>query len=130
MSGKAGILIKAAVVLMAGAWQCAALASGSPAPSAEDVEKTTVRFGDLNLDHPEGAAVLYRRIRHAAQRVCGEPKNPGSWTISPVWRSCVAQSIDRAVIAVDRPALTAYYRVHGTPSDREKSPLVTASSQR
>ena len=121
MSSKAKIWASAAVVLLAAAWQCDALAAASNAPAGGDVEQTTVRFGDLNIDRAADAAVLYRRIRHAAERVCGDPQMVGSRTISPIWRSCVAQSVERAVLAVDRPALTAYHRVHAAPNDRGSS---------
>jgi UrcA family protein len=121
MSSKARIWASAAVVLLAAAWQCDALAAASNAPAAGDVEQTTVRFGDLNIDRAADAAVLYRRIRYAAERVCGDPQMPGLSIISPSWRICVAQAVDRAVLAVDRPALTAYHRVHAAPSDRGSS---------
>src|SRR6202163_3187487 len=78
MSSKAGILIKVAVLLLAGASQCDVLAAAPKTPAAEDVNQTTVHFGDLNLDHPAGAAELYRRIQRAAVRVCGDPHLPGS----------------------------------------------------
>jgi UrcA family protein len=129
MSNRTGLWIKAALLLAAGAWQCDALAAPE-APTARDVDQITVHFGDLNIDRTAGATVLYRRIRHAAERVCGEPQLPGSHMISLSWRRCVAQAIDGAVVAVDRPALTAYHRVHTTPSDRGSSMALAASPQR
>jgi UrcA family protein len=126
MSNRTGIWIKAALVLLAGAWQSDAMA----APGAPEAEQITVRFGDLNVDQTAGAAVLYRRIHNAAESVCGEPQLPGSRIVSYSWRRCVAQAVDRAVAAVDRPALTAYYRAHTTPSDRGSSMTFAASSQR
>jgi len=129
MSNRTGIWIKAALLLLAGVWQCDALA-GPEAPTASGVEQTTVHFADLNIDQTAGAAVLYRRIRFAAERVCGEPKLPGSFVVSPFWRRCVAQAVDRAVVGVDRPALTAYHRAHTAPSDRGSSVALAASSQR
>ena len=129
MSNRTGIWIKAALLLLAGAWQCAALAA--PAVStAANVEQITVHFGDLNIDQTTGAVILYRRIRHAAERVCGERELPGSRVVSLDWRRCVADSIDRAVISVDRPALTAYHRVHAAPSDRGLSMALAASTQK
>jgi UrcA family protein len=128
MSNKTGIGISAALLLLAGAWQCDALA-GSNAPTARDVDQTTVHFGDLNIDQTAGAAVLHWRIRHAAERVCGEPRLTGSHQVSAIWRRCVAQAVDRAVAAVDRPTLTAYHRVHSAPSD-QGSTVLAASSQR
>jgi UrcA family protein len=116
MSRKPRIWINAAVLLLAGAWHSGAFASTPPA--GEDVRRITVRFDDLNLEQPRGVAVLYRRLRLAAEDVCGEPQRPGEAIISADWRACVAQAVERAVVAVDRPALTAYYRKH-TTSDHE-----------
>ena len=129
MSNRSGIWIKAALLLLAGAWQCGALAAPA-ASTATNVEQITVHFGDLNIDQTTGAVVLYRRIRHAAERVCGEREVPGSRVVSLDWRRCVADSIDRAVASLDRPALTAYHRVHAAPSDRRSSMALAASSQR
>jgi UrcA family protein len=128
MSSKAAIWINAVVVVLAGAWQFDAAAANAPA-SAE-MNQTTVHFGDLNVDHPAGAAVLYHRIRRAAQSVCGEQESPGSNFISRSWRACVAEAVNRAVIAVDRPALTAYYRRHTKPSGQDASTALAALSQR
>src|SRR5260370_27102336 len=129
MSNRTGIWIKAARLLLAGAWQCDALAAPD-APTARDVEQITVHFGDLNIDQTTGAAVLDRRIQHAAERACGEPQLTGSHVVSPDWRRCVTQAVDRAVVALDRPALTAYHRVHVTPSEQGSSRVLAASSQR
>jgi UrcA family protein len=127
MSSKASIWINAAVVLLAGAWQVDAAAAG--APDSAGVSRTTVHFSDLNVNHPAGAAILYQRIRHAAQEVCGDPHYPGSAIISRSWQSCVAEAVNRAVVAVDRPALTAYYRLHTKPLDQQASTALAALSQ-
>jgi UrcA family protein len=118
------------MLVVAGTCQSDALAATSKVPSAGDVGQITVHFGDLNLDQPAGAAALYRRIRLAAERVCGDPLPPGSLIPSHFWRSCVAQAIERSVIAVDRPALTAYYRGHTTPSDQKLVAALAASANR
>jgi UrcA family protein len=130
MSSKIGVWIYAAMLVVAGTCQSDALAATSKVPSAGDVGQITVHFGDLNLDQPAGAAALYRRIRLAAERVCGDPLPPGSLIPSHFWRSCVAQAIERSVIAVDRPALTAYYRGHTTPSDQKLVAALAASANR
>ncbi len=130
MSSKIGVWIYAAMLVVAGTCQSDVLAATSKAPSAGDVGQITVHFGDLNLDQPAGAAALYRRIRLAAERVCGDPLPPGSLIPSHFWRSCVAQAIERSVIAVDRPALTAYYRGHTTPSDQKLVAALAASANR
>lgn len=129
MSNNAGILMNAAMVLMAGTWLSDASATEPRVTTGIEASRTIVNFADLNIDTPQGASALYGRIRHAAQGVCGDPQSPGSRMTSPAWRSCVAQSIDRAVAAVDRPALTAYHRLHSAHSDRQV-PTVLASSRR
>ena len=116
MSRKPRIWINAVLLLLTGAWQCGAFAS-TPAAD-EDVRRITVHFDDLNLEQPRGVAALYRRVRLAAEQVCGEPKRPGEAMISTDWRACVAQAVERAVVAVDRPAVTAYHRKH-TTSDHQ-----------
>jgi UrcA family protein len=130
MSNKVGVWIYAAVLVVGGAWQCDVQAAASNAPRAGDVGQITVHFGDLNLDQPAGAAVLYRRIRHAAEHVCGVPQSPGTNIPSHAWSSCVADSVERSVVAVDRPALTAYYRTHTTSTDRKLLMLSAASPKR
>jgi UrcA family protein len=119
MTSRAAIWIGAAGVVLAAAWQCSLPAGASQRPPATEVNQAIVHFGDLNVDRPEGAALLYRRIRHAAESVCGEQRDPGTQMISVHWRSCVARAIDDAVVSLDRPALTAYHRV--------QRPLVAAS---
>jgi UrcA family protein len=116
MSNKTGVWVGAAMLLVAAVSQSAARAAESETTAIGGVEQTKVRFGDLNIDRPEGAAVLYRRIERAAGRVCGEPQLTGAYFTSPIWRSCVVQAVERAVAAVDRPALTAYHREHAASS--------------
>lgn len=36
-----------------------------------DEVSVTVPYADLNLDHEEGVAVLYRRLQYASESVCG-----------------------------------------------------------
>jgi UrcA family protein len=116
MSRIASKLIHAAAALLAVASQAHAAAPTSAVNP--DSYSTAVHFADLNLDHPAGIAALYRRLNWAAERVCGEPQLTGSHLISPYWQSCVAQAVSSAILAVDRPALTAYHRAQTRQSDR------------
>jgi UrcA family protein len=120
MSRKASIWSSATLLLLAGAWQCAVPAIAAPAQAPGDVAQITIRFDDLNLEQPAGVAALYWRIKFAARQVCGDPKPPGTVVISYRWRECVAQSVDRAVAALDRASVTAYHLAH-TPSERRTS---------
>jgi UrcA family protein len=116
MSRVAGIWINATVALVAGAWLSDAAAAAPVPVAGADVQTTTVHFADLNLDQPAGVASLYRRITVAADRVCGEPYLTGSHVVSDGWRVCVTQAVDRAVLVLDRPTLSAYHRAHMLPA--------------
>jgi UrcA family protein len=119
MSNKGVIRIGAAALLLAVAWQCDALAAPAQTPAGENLpQAAVVHFGDLNLDRPSDVATLYRRIRLAAQSVCGERLATGSYIFSRDWYSCVEQAVQRGIVAVDRSTLTAYYRVHTPPAKR------------
>ena len=106
MTGRVNFSLSIAMLVLAAA----------ATPCHADAARITVQFGELNLEQPAGAATLYRRIRGAAERVCGEPRETGSRMIQPEWRQCVAQAVARAVVTLDRPTLTAYYRAHATQS--------------
>jgi UrcA family protein len=110
MTVPAAISCKAVLLWVAVAWQCNALAA--TVPRDPDSAQVTVHLVDLDLDRPADVAILYDRIRSAAERVCGEPKPIGSRLTRASWRNCVAQSVLRAVATLDRPTLTAYYRLH------------------
>jgi UrcA family protein len=68
----------------------------------------TVNFGDLDAAHPQGASVLYQRIRAAAQSVCS-PFEGGSLNDKARLKDCVDASIADAVFRVNEPALTEVY---------------------
>jgi UrcA family protein len=119
MSRTASKLIHVTAAFLAVASQVHAAA---PAPIAnQDTHSITVHFADLNLDQPAGITTLYRRLNSAAERDCGEPRLTGSHVISASWQKCVARAIDEAVLAVDRPALTAYHRAQTRQSDQNRT---------
>jgi UrcA family protein len=80
----------------------AVASAGSSAESSR-----TVAFGDLDLTHPAGVAVLYQRIRAAAVEVC-RPVLERDLTFAAHSRSCVQEAIARAVNQVNAPALAQY----------------------
>lgn len=85
-------------------WGC-----GSTAQAAKPenfVPSKVVRFQDLNLESPEGAAVLYRRINAAAHEVCGDPDRYQE--LKP--NRCVKDAVSQAIAQVDRPMLTSLYQ--------------------
>jgi UrcA family protein len=93
-----------------------ALASSFSAVSAADAGtesvRLTVKFADLNLSKPPGAAVLYARINAAANSVCSF-----YWFKSDVVQDrCVHDAIASAVIKVNQPALFAVYNAKNKTS--------------
>lgn len=87
---------------------CAADAGGKPV-------SLTVKFADLNISQPAGAAVLYRRIKAAAENAC-------SFYIfesDADQERCIHGAIANGVTKVNRPALFAVYNA------KNKTPLPT-----
>ena len=80
-----------------------------------------VKVGDLDLSHPAGIEILYRRLRFAAQQVCGPSDLTGTRLGTRDQQNCVKAAIDNAVRQLDRPALTAYHRSHAEQADAERS---------
>jgi UrcA family protein len=76
-----------------------------------DEAARTVRYSDLNLNTQAGAAVLYKRIRNAAQEVCGDV---GSRRLAEAAaaKACVNRAIFTGVRSVNAPALTSEYNAH------------------
>jgi len=99
--------------LVATALVCAVVSSFATVCTAadnKDFPSVVVKFGDLNLSNPEGAAVLYRRIDSAAREVCkAYDISSGRYKFPPSSNPCVAKSIQEAVAKVGHPALLAIY---------------------
>jgi UrcA family protein len=97
------------------AWVTLAAAGGSmmvDAAQASDSFDTTphkvVGFKDLNLNSPEGVAVLYGRIKSAATEVCGKRDRLDLSQLHAV-QICIDEAVSRAVAQVNRPMLTSLY---------------------
>ena len=91
--------------------------AGEPAGA---VRQKTVSFRDLNLNNPEGAAVLYKRIKSAASEVCG---NWDSLSERPAVMTCIDEAVSRAVAQVDRPMLTSLYEAKTGKADKKVTTL-------
>jgi UrcA family protein len=96
-------ILTAIYCLMILAWACTlAMTAGAQ----ESLPSKTVRYGDLDISRPEGAKVLYQRIRAAARDVC-ELSIGGDPVLHIAQRACLDTAIDNAVRKVDAPALTS-----------------------
>jgi UrcA family protein len=89
----------AAVALMA------ALTTGV---RAADVPQVHVKFADLNINTPAGAAALYHRIRVAADQVCALPVT-GDLAFRAKTQACTDRAVANAVATVNNPTLTGLY---------------------
>jgi UrcA family protein len=108
-----------------------ALASSFAAVCAAADGTTTVsesvKYGDLNVSNPQGAATLYQRIVKAANNVCGshdvDSRNLES---QASLNACVHKAITDAVTKVGQPQLFAIYN----SKNRQPLPVTVASAQR
>jgi UrcA family protein len=82
----------------------------SAAADASEARSEAVHYADLNLSSPQGAAALYRRIKWAAQDVCGW--NDDLLEMEVDARPCVDKAIADAVTRVGRLELTAIYNAN------------------
>jgi UrcA family protein len=97
--------------LVAGAILSVLALSFATASHADDdttPPQVTVKFGDLEVSTPQGAAALYRRINSAAIDVCSR-----MYVIEQAYKwhkdACLQKVIGDAVIKVNRPALSAVF---------------------
>ncbi len=97
------------------------LTAACAAADTMDPPQTTVKFADLNISNPEGAAVLYGRIHRAALQVCRAFDE--LYFRSPAHAACVHKAIADAVTKVDRPALSMVYNAH----NGQPTPIVLAT---
>ena len=80
----------------------------SNASDNTEAREVTVQYGDLNVSTSHGAAMLYGRIRTAAEAVCS-PLSHGDLSSKMHRDACVSQSIAVAVSKVNQGALFAVY---------------------
>jgi UrcA family protein len=122
MSSKIRSLLLSALALVA--------SSFAMADTVVNVKSETVRYDDLRLISAVGAAVLYSRLRHAAERACTslDGKTP---QLSSRYRACVDDAVSKAVADVNEPVLTKYYetkRNSPTPTVGKPSPTAVAQA--
>jgi UrcA family protein len=93
---------------------CLASATGAYAGEV-NAPTRTVHYSDLNLNTQAGAAVLYKRIRTAAEEVCGDV-NSRRLDEAAVAKACVDHAVYGSVQSVNNVKLTNEYnaRIGGT----------------
>jgi UrcA family protein len=91
----------------------AALALSSiAAAGTRDVPSVVVRYGDLNLNSHAGVAGLHKRLRNAAESVCGD-LNTRVLGLNNAYNTCVADSLSNGVAAVGNPNLSSFHANKG-----------------
>ena len=88
---------------------CATIFAATGASAGEIKESVSVSFVAADLQTPEGAQALYRRIQSVAKRLCREPPMQ-ELTRYYAYRMCIELALEDAVKQVHSPALTALYR--------------------
>ncbi len=88
------------------------------AQAGEPVASQVVSFKDLNLNSPEGTAVLYGRIKRAATEVCGQWDNYNLSKIHAM-QTCISGAVYRAVAQVNSPMLTSLYNAKTGKADKK-----------
>ena len=93
-------------VLAAAAIAVPAIGSAA-APTKFDDDSVTVSYADLDIHSEAGARVLYSRLKHASDAVCGIQSHiiNGSlaWTLKA--RQCFRETLDASVEKIDSEAL-------------------------
>lgn len=121
--------IKLPHIITTAAFAALALSCAAATIAAEpsDVPQVVVKFGDLNLSNPLGAAVLYNRIAAAAQQVCRGFGDTGSRDLGSRARlhACVHTAIGDAVGKVGQAELFTIYNA----KNREHLPILVAIAQ-
>jgi UrcA family protein len=79
------------------------------ADTSVQVKSEVVRYDDLRLISNVGAAVLYGRLKGAAERVCGGPVDNVQHGQQQRYRTCVNDTLKKAVADVNHPILTSFY---------------------
>jgi UrcA family protein len=97
--------------------------------AADDIETVSVvvKFGDLNVSNPQGAATLYGRIAAAAHNVCGSYDSNDVFHQGSRSRvnACVRKAIADAVTKVGQPELFAVYNT----KNRQPLPITVAAAR-
>lgn len=115
-----------------GLWVLAAIACTATAGTAYgafgsvETRSVKVSFADLNIGTPQGAAVLYSRIKRAARTVCGIDTATVEELKYHAFQPCYQAAIAEAVTKVNSPMLTA---LHGK-SDPSGARILLSQAQR
>jgi UrcA family protein len=116
--------IRVACVILSSAPITMVAVAAQAGESADAPRHMVVSFRDLNLSSTEGIAVLYKRIKRAAQEVCGDWDSTRLSQIQS--QSCVNDAVSRAIAQVNNPMLTSLYRTKTGKTGKQEPKLAQA----
>jgi len=91
----------------------AALAlSGIAAAGSRDTSSVVVRYGDLNLNSRAGVSGLHKRLRNAAESVCGDLQTR-ILGLNDAYDRCVDVALTNSVAAVGNANLSNFHASKG-----------------
>jgi UrcA family protein len=68
----------------------------------------TIGYGDLDISNVQGAKILVKRIRQAAEQVCETPAGLGETSIQK-HLNCVRDTVKETVASLNNPVVSAVY---------------------
>jgi len=86
----------------------AAGAASAGAPQSDDAPSVVVKYDARNLVEPNGIEALYRRLVRATNQVCPQ-RFDRDLRLAAQAQRCRAESLARAIQAVNNPRLAALY---------------------
>jgi UrcA family protein len=96
------------LVLVLGAGS--ALGAACPGPASAATPQVTVSYQDLNLATTADVRVLYRRLKAAANDVCGNVPAAQELQRHLAYERCYNAALQDAVMKIDVPQLQAMYQ--------------------
>jgi UrcA family protein len=108
-----------------------AVCAGSVTMAADSrvmVKSELVRYEDIRLISAVGAAVLYGRLRAAADRTCGGPVDNLSLAQKQRYKACMDEAMANAVADVNHPVLTRFYESKRNASSAPSSTPAPSST--
>ena len=85
---------------------------GVAAAGSRESNRVVVRYGDLDLNSQRGVVSLHKRIRNAAESVCGNFSSQ-IFELHDAYEKCVEDASSRAVAAVGNSNLSDYHATKG-----------------
>ena len=101
--------------IAAGLFAATAMA-GTTDKWSDEAPSVAVRYGDLDLNSPEGRSMLYRRLSLAAQEVCPIAGAPGM-VAARQSKACRSRAVKQAMRTIGGPMVARLAREHGISLD-------------